>query len=373
MSKIVLGTQFGDEGKGLTTSYLCSKAQDPLVVRFNGGHQAGHTVVKDGLRHVFSSFGSGTLQNVPTYWSQFCTFSPIAFQNELLSLKEKHKVTPSFFIHPLCPVTTPFDMIHNHTIEAGQQHGSCGVGINATLRRQESFYKLFVQDLFYEQVLVEKLKNIGNWYKISLDLEPFLEIVKNILPSLIVEADLRSFKDKELIFEGAQGILLDQDFGFFPNVTPSNTTSKNAREICPSLFPEVYLVTRTYQTRHGNGFMTNENLGSVDLINNENETNVSNRWQGEFRKSILDLDLLKYSLQCESNFTPDSRRHLIITCVDQTGEDFYITSSGNLEPYKINIEDLPKILGFPSNRTLISYGDTIDKLVNLSTSKQVEI
>ena len=68
---IVIGLGFGDEGKGITTSYLCKKLEGTkIVVRFNGGHQAGHTVVFNGKRHIFSSWGSGTLQGIPTYWSE---------------------------------------------------------------------------------------------------------------------------------------------------------------------------------------------------------------------------------------------------------------------------------------------------------------
>jgi len=84
---IVVGLGYGDEGKGLTTDFLCGQSKFPLVIRFNGGHQAGHTVVtKDGVRHVFSSFGAGTLRNAPTYWSRYCTFSPAYLLYELESL-----------------------------------------------------------------------------------------------------------------------------------------------------------------------------------------------------------------------------------------------------------------------------------------------
>lgn len=89
MRKAVIGLGFGDEGKGITTDYLCSKTKNPLVVRFCGGSQVGHTVVHNGIRHVFSSFGSGTLRGVPTYWSHKCALDPIGMLNELDVLKEK--------------------------------------------------------------------------------------------------------------------------------------------------------------------------------------------------------------------------------------------------------------------------------------------
>ncbi|MEM9930725.1 MAG: adenylosuccinate synthetase, partial [Bacteroidota bacterium] len=84
---IVLGLAFGDEGKGVTTDYLCRQAERPLVIRFSGGHQAGHTVVSpQGRRHVFSNFGAGTLAGAPTFWSKYCTFHPVGYANEHESL-----------------------------------------------------------------------------------------------------------------------------------------------------------------------------------------------------------------------------------------------------------------------------------------------
>ena len=162
---IIIGANFGDEGKGLTTSFLCSQVKNPIVVRFNGGHQAGHTVVYNNKRHVFSSFGSGTLQNVPTYWSKFCTFYPIGFMNELKLLNN-----PQIFVHPLCPVTTPFDVETNKSLNAVNKNGSCEVGFGTTIQRHEDAnYKLFVQDLFHEKILIAKLNNICEYYGFALD------------------------------------------------------------------------------------------------------------------------------------------------------------------------------------------------------------
>ncbi len=316
---IVLGLGFGDEGKGLTTSYLCSKTKNPIVVRFNGGHQAGHTVVHNETKHVFSSFGSGTLQRVPTYWSKYCTVYPTAFMNEYRVLEEKG-FTPEIFIDPLCPITTPYDVELNHKQSQETNHGSVGVGFGTTIQRHENHYKLYFQDVLFPKVFEEKLKNIKNYYhsnsSYTIDketIDKFIEDVNKMrFRTYIGGHDL--FDLYTPIFEGAQGILLDQDFGFFPNVTRSNTTSKNALELYPS--KEIYYVTRSYQTRHGNGFMSNEDK-PVPLKNNENETNKYNPWQGNFRTSMLDFDLLKYSLTCDNYFSDGLRKYLVITCMDQ--------------------------------------------------------
>jgi adenylosuccinate synthase len=139
------------------------------------------------------------------------------------------------------------------------------------------------------------------------------------------------------IFEGGQGIMLDMDYGFFPHVTRSNTTSKNAVEILKKhglsgKSIHTYYITRAYQTRHGNGPMTNVGMDTGYIQNNPLETNTSESFQGEFRKTVLDLDLLKYALDCDNYRNPVSRRSLVITCLDQikNAEEIPVTIQGQL-------------------------------------------
>jgi len=329
--KIVIGLGFGDEGKGSVTSYLCSTVNNPIVVRFNGGHQAGHTVIRDGKRHVFSTYGSGTLQGAPTYWSKFCTFYPVAVCNERAVLEKvlAPSKVPTIYVHPFAPVTTPFDVYKNQEKERVNRHGSVGVGFGETINRHESFYKLHVIDLFFPKVLRAKLENIATkYYQIDkntahIEIEKFLEYCYECLKYISVSNEADILIGRDLIFEGAQGILLDQDFGFFPNVTRSNTTSKNAISIIDSLgldkdFLEIFYVTRSYQTRHGNGYMSFENDNSVVLKNNSDETNVKHEFQGNFRIGKLDTELLSYALNCDSHFTEGVlRKNLVVTCLDQ--------------------------------------------------------
>lgn len=307
---IVVGLGFGDEGKGVVTSQLVKEANSPMVIRFNGGHQAGHTVVKDGHRHVFSSFGSGTLHRAPTYWSHFCTVYPTALVNEFKVLE---KFDPVIYIDPLCPVTTPFDVISNQ-IKA--KHGSVGVGFGETINRQENHFTLFAKDLKYKNILDQKLHNIQEYYGLigyTKERNLFLDDVNEMLK--IVRIHKPAHKG-DLIFEGAQGILLDQKFGFFPYVTRSNTTSVNAISLIEKYCqPEIYLVTRAYQTRHGKGPMTNESL-QLTLKNNEKETNVFNKWQGEFRTAPLDHELISYAIECEELISSLPKK-IVMTCCDQ--------------------------------------------------------
>lgn len=362
-SSIVLGSQFGDEGKGHVVSYLVSKSEHPLVVRFNGGHQAGHTVVMaDGKRHVFSHFGSGTLQGAPTFWSRFCTVSPGALVSEW---NELHRlgVTPKIYIDSLCPVTTPYDIYYNQIQNSKTNHGSVGVGFGATIERHEKYFKLYAGDLQHPSVLKGKLQNIYHYYKDKLGVSfipdfryVFTDTVDEFmsLPEEIEICEsnyLNPIGFDHIIFEGAQGILLDMDFGFFPNVTRSNTTSKNAMQLIKENWlmpvPEIFYVTRSYQTRHGNGYMTNEAEG-IELKNNEHETNIDFGFQGKFRKSKLDIDLLKYALECDNHFSDALDKNLVITCTDQYEDEV--------------TKKLPLMLGVDFKDVLISSGDQLHNI-----------
>jgi len=344
---IVIGAGFGDEGKGSFVNYLCSQANKPLVVRFNGGHQAGHTVVYKSKRHVFSNFGSGSLQGVPTYWSEYCTVSPVGIQREGKILNELG-IVPKLILNSNAMITTPFDILKNHRLEADNKHGSVGVGFGTTIQRNEDHYRLYVRDLLYPKIRDEKLKLIiKNYYDLSFDptqphqnqttrqlYEEFLNACDELINKYEIKDDFQGLLDHELIFEGAQGIMLDMDYGFFPHVTRSNTTSKNVLELLNTYNIKVksadtYYITRAYQTRHGNGYMSNEGSDIKYIKENPKETNVLG-FQGEFRKSILDLNMLDYAISCDKYHNPDifSKKKLVITCLDQVPENIPMTING---------------------------------------------
>ena len=175
----VIGAGFGDEGKGKVVSYLCSYLQNPLVIRFCGGHQAGHhVVINDKLSHVFANFGSGTLQGFDTYWSPYCTIDPVGILNELVILKKKG-INPTLYTDGRCLVTTPFDKEENKTKDNGNKHGSCGVGFGQTLQREEDGYSLLFSDLFTKSVFSIKLGLIKDKYYSHQSLSAaFLDFIK---------------------------------------------------------------------------------------------------------------------------------------------------------------------------------------------------
>ena len=349
-TSIVLGLGFGDEGKGLTTDYLCLRTPGSLVVRFSGGHQVGHTVVKDdGTRHVFSNFGAGSFRKSPTFMSRFCTISPsgISRERDVLNAIGVH---PKLFLSPLAMVTTPFDIAYNRAVESLNRHGSVGVGFGTTIERNETPWKLYARDLGFPWVLQEKLKAVAIYYREKARQTGNPQLVENYLSELekfqmeafladcertrrfarILPATKVFAQFKHLIFEGSQGILLDMDEGFFPHVTRSHTTSRNAHTLLrehglPK--PEVFYITRAYQTRHGNGPMSNEHL-DLQLKNTEKETNVSHDWQGDFRRTVLDLDLINYALTCDDVHSGVAKKHLVMTCLDQIDGDWKVSMGG---------------------------------------------
>ncbi|MDR2036946.1 MAG: adenylosuccinate synthetase [Bacteroidales bacterium] len=341
MIDIVLGTAFGDEGKGQCVHSLATS--DSLVIRFSGGHQCGHTAVTEqGLRHIFSQFGAGTFRGAATYLSEYCTVFPTAFFNEFEALQSLNIEFPDFYLHPLAMVTTPYDLAFNRALSMITGHGTCGVGFGTTLQRNEDFYHLYVNDLLNPYMTDTKMSMIRRYYdeKVrSLNISSRITYENELETAMNQWNESLSFfsgfvKVKKLsdiehrfehyIFEGSQGILLDQHFGFFPHVTRSNTTSINALEMIrksPVLSKEVistYYVSRCYQTRHGNGpFPDTE---TVELVNLHTESNHENDWQGIFRIARLDFGLLQHALNCDIIQNDMGRKILIVTCLDQLKE-----------------------------------------------------
>jgi adenylosuccinate synthase len=348
---IILGMGYGDEGKGVFTDYLASKLESPVVIRFNGGHQCGHTVRHSrGHMHVFSNFGAGSFRQIPTFFSRFCTIDPMGILREYKALQSLG-VKPVLFVDPLAMVTTPFDKLYNINDESNRVHGTVGVGFGATVERNQATHKLFVQDLFFPAILRRKIEAVRDYYRAklkaggidsclaALELEmmrigQFLyeaEVCRDII-QLVTEKQLFAMRFANHIFEGGQGILLDMDFGIFPNVTRSNTTGKNAFEmLCRNGIATdttVYYLTRAYQTRHGNGWMSSEKY-PVTLVNNEHETNGPGGHQGEFRTGMLDTDMLRYALQCDASFSGEAEKQMVISCMDQLTSYRYL-SAGNV-------------------------------------------
>lgn len=333
-ARVVIGANFGDEGKGLMTDYLCAQGAG-VVVRFNGGAQAGHTVVTpEGKRHVFRHVGSGSFLGIPTYLSSFFVCNPILFFEEMAQLKALDCV-PEVYAHPDCLVTTFIDMVINQELEkrrGDKRHGSCGIGFDETLNRSKIRHlKITLGDLWDGGSRLEsQMAEIAEKYcafrsgKAYTDTKPVETFIKccRAFAEAIEPAGIDSCEDP--VFEGAQGLLLDQDNKeFFPHLTHSNTGMKNVDILCQQAGiddVDIHYVSRTYLTRHGAGPLP----GHVPGLAYEDNTNRPNAFQGALRFAPLDYDAL--IVRCLRD--ADHRKfNLVMTHCDQSppmGEpDFY--------------------------------------------------
>lgn len=363
----VIGAGYGDEGKGLMTDYFAHhmRSLDPLVIRGNGGPQAAHTVqLPSGERHVFKHFGSGVLAGADTYLSRFFVVNPIAFSEEKKELLKLgyDPAEENILVSTECLVTHPIDMALGQMAEIARgssRHGSCGWGINETLRRnanpsyglkfgeacewsEEPHQRDFLDRLgwireYYVPIRMRELglEEIPDHLKpILLDDVPnkhFVEMMVQMRDSVTQVEEESLLGEWPVIFEGAQGLGLDQTRGHFPYVTPSNTGLANVKALAAKMETEeieVVYVTRCYATRHGAGPLENEGLSPGISLNDP--TNVENQWQGELRLAPLDVDLLcdriyqDYRIHSSvEGYYPkvSTKLSLAITCLDQVGED----------------------------------------------------
>lgn len=346
-AKIVVGLGYGDEGKGIVTDYLCQESPNPIVVRYGGGSQCGHTVMRGNKRHVFANFGAGTLQGISTLFSEHTAINPITIRNECAKLIYLNGTMPRLYIHPLAAVITPYDVYIDN--KNNYHHSTCGMGVGTAKKRNaETPCKLYASDLAFPTIVNRKLRAIRKYHGLSKILDDEIEVFKKVLnkPDFkIADYDFLRYFDT-VVFEGNQGVLLDMDHGIFPDVTYSNTTSKRAIEICDKIGIKnigVYHVTRAYHTRHGKGAFKEDPIG---LINTEHETNEFNAAQGSFQTSKMDYELLNSAIAVDEIYSKPYDKRLIVTCNDQ------------IEDYK-NAFDINK-LAKPYLRTWNTYSpDTL--------------
>lgn len=355
-ASVVIGAGFGDEGKGLMVDAL-ARGSSSLVVRFNGGAQAGHTVVTpDGRRHVFSHVGSGALTGAATGLSRFFICNPLLFRTEAERLKALGVAPLTVMVDPLAPVTTPWDMMINQAAEthrSGRRHGSCGLGIGETvergLHRDLAITVADLRDRGRLRPILETIRTrwVGErlqaldvpaaalspyWMSDAimaaflLDAEAFLDAVDvTAIAAAMARAD-------HVILEGAQGLLLDQDHRFFPHVTRSKTGLHNAAILAAEAGMRrlaVSYMTRCYATRHGAGPFPGE-LPGQPHAGIRDDTNSPNDWQGSLRFGRLDLDLLGDSIADDLRTATgiDISARVVVTCLDQVGATTSVRLAG---------------------------------------------
>ena len=360
---IVLGSHYGDEGKGATvhriTKENTARGLETVVIKANGGSQCGHTVeLETGYRRVFSTLGSGTLAGAETLLSRYFLLNPVYFQIEFLGYFNnlgptgKKYTLPFVTIQLEASVVTFYDVAHNQFQEVGRgsPHGSCGHGIGAT-RSRPFDTDISVKDLLKgDDHIQNKLARVRRYYKtietqvIRKDREEE-EIVRFLKAAEFIRGHCRFCNDwgpeenQALIFEHGQGLLLDaENKEHFPHVTHSKTTSLNSTSFIYCLLdepewdkPEITLnfCSRPYITRHGNGPMIGLTQfepridGPWNIVD---RTNIHNRWQGDLRFAEIDFSKFEERVRHELAEVPKYlhngkvEANISVICMDQVSD-----------------------------------------------------
>lgn len=344
---------FGDAGKGAWVDYFTRLHTAHTVIRYNGGGQAGHRVVTcDGREHIFSQFGSGTLAGAQTFLSRFMLINPLSMEAEAAHLCTLGIDDPWSLVQidRRAPVVTPFQRAVNRLREQARgagRHGSCGMGIGETMADwlQYGEQTLLAGDLADSDQMQRKLiwlrrhnlekvsafapalpnsfRDSEEWQTLIApgEIDWLLEVYSNfaqrvqIVPGETLHAILH--QPGTVIFEGAQGVLLDEWYGFHPHTTWSTTTLANA---CALLHEANYNgkvnrlgLTRSYSTRHGAGPLPTEEaaLGLADARNG------AGPWQGAFRIGWLDGVLLRYAREVVGRLDG-----VLVSCLDRVADRY---------------------------------------------------
>ncbi|NRB37237.1 MAG: adenylosuccinate synthase [Pseudomonadales bacterium] len=274
-SVVVLGTQWGDEGKGKIIDLLTEEAK--MVTRYQGGHNAGHTLVIDGEKTVLHLIPSGILrEGVTCLIGNGVVLAPDALLKEIAGLEERGvPVAERLRISPSCPLILPVHVALDQARERARGNdkiGTTGRGIGPAYEDKVSRRGIRVGELMDETLFAEKLKALLEYHNFMLVeyykadpidfdtvLAETLEMAKKIRPMIAdVTALLHETREKgeNILFEGAQGTLLDIDLGTYPYVTSSNTTAGGAATgtgVGPLYLDYVLGITKAYTTRVGSG------------------------------------------------------------------------------------------------------------------------
>lgn len=275
---VVVGTQWGDEGKGKVVDWLTDHAQG--VVRFQGGHNAGHTLVIKGVKTALQLIPSGIMrEGVPCYIGNGVVVDPIHLLGEIERLEAIGvEVRSRLFISESCPLILPFHVEVDRAREARRESsgigkiGTTGKGIGPAYEDKVARRALRVQDLKHPERFAKKLRELleihnaalsGYLQGQALEFQPIFdqsmkvaEALKPMLADVGYRIHNANREGANLLFEGAQGTLLDIDHGTYPYVTSSNCVAGNAAAgagVGPGMLHYILGITKAYTTRVGGG------------------------------------------------------------------------------------------------------------------------
>ncbi len=285
---IIIGTQWGDEGKGKVVDLLTDRAA--AVVRFQGGHNAGHTLVIDGRKTVLHLIPSGVLrENVMCLIGNGVVLSPEALLKELTMLEENGvPARERLRISEACPLILSYHVALDHAREVARGKkaiGTTGRGIGPAYEDKVSRRGLRLGDLLHRERFAAKLGEVLDYHNFALKnyfkadtvdfnqvLDTSMAMAEDLQPLIAdIPEMLHQYRDKgeNVMFEGAQGALLDIDHGTYPYVTSSNTTAGGAATgsgMGPGYFDYILGITKAYTTRVGAGPFPTELYDGEELL-----------------------------------------------------------------------------------------------------------
>ena len=275
---VVVGTQWGDEGKGKVVDWLTDHAAG--VVRFQGGHNAGHTLVINGKKTALQIIPSGIMrEGVPCFIGNGVVVDPTHLLSEIERLEAAGlEVRSRLFISESCPLILPFHVAVDKAREALRENsgagkiGTTGKGIGPAYEDKVARRALRVQDLKHPERFAKKLRDLLDLHNFALtgylksealEFQPIFdhamklaEQLKPMMADVGVLIDQANRAGGSILFEGAQGTLLDVDHGTYPYVTSSNCVAGNAAAgsgVGPGMLNYILGITKAYTTRVGSG------------------------------------------------------------------------------------------------------------------------
>lgn len=355
MNVIVIGANYGDEGKGRTVDFLAKdfcglENRQALNVRFSGSNNAAHTVWHNGKSFVFHLLGAASFRGLPTYLSQHVVVDFVALEAEINDFEKITGQKPLVYVDPRCRINLPYDVMKNRIkeiLKGNDKHGSTGNGLNETIDRHQrlpilagtfefalpmliltqsdfqSFVKTELKDIELEHRHKDFIEFLYEKNSVSFIFEKIKNIINN--HSQIV-CDTPNLKNYNCIFEGSQGLALDEYSKFFPHVTRTRTGTTNVIDLCREhdiVIDDVYYVSRPYFSRHGADKYFEEFDRISDVYNIVDETNIPNEWQDGLKFGILNVtemdERINDDFKIIKNLFPNVNKQLVFTCMDQCG------------------------------------------------------
>ena len=314
MNKAVIGLQWGDEGKGKIVDYLSEDFD--LVVRYQGGNNAGHTVIVDDTTYKLNLIPSGVIRGKICFLGQGVVLDPNHFSNEYDQIKKKinnPKIYLSSNISLILDYHKQLDKINESILNTEKKIGTTSKGIGPAYQDKVGRKSIKLYDLKSKQIIEEKMHSIKKFYdpilesfnESKINIEQTIQdllIFYDVVNELIVDNSQikKEFKNKKILFEGAQGALLDLDHGSYPFVTSSNTVSSNI--VIGSALQVDYQtvgIFKAYATRVGNGPFPSELFDDIGDYIAEKGVEIGTVTKRKRRCGWLDLVSLQYS--CEIN------------------------------------------------------------------------